>query len=49
MGSTSICLSIKDKEDPNMDEYEDHKDKRISELHRRMRKMGNKKNLTDGG
>jgi len=28
-----------------MDKYENHIDKRIKELHERMRKFGNKKNL----
>jgi hypothetical protein len=29
-----------------MDKYENHADRRIKELHERMRKLGNKKNLT---
>jgi hypothetical protein len=29
-----------------MDEYENHKDKRIRELHERMRKLGAKKKLS---
>jgi len=29
-----------------MDKYESHTDKRIRELHERMRKLGNKKNLS---
>jgi hypothetical protein len=29
-----------------MDKYEKHTDRRIKELHERMRKLGNKKNLT---
>ena len=28
-----------------MDKYESHTDRRIRELHERMRKLGNKKNL----
>jgi hypothetical protein len=31
-----------------MDKYENHTDRRIKELHERMRKLGNKKNLTNG-
>ena len=31
-----------------MDKYENHTDKRISELHARMQKLGNKKNLLKG-
>jgi hypothetical protein len=31
-----------------MDKYEKHTDRRIKELHERMRKFGNKKNLTNG-
>jgi len=30
-------------EDYNMDKYENHTDKRIKELHARMRKLGNRK------
>ena len=32
-----------------MDKFENHSEKRIKELHERMRKLGNKKNLTNGG
>ena len=32
-----------------MDKYDNHTDKRIKELHKRMRKLGNRKNLTNGG
>jgi len=32
-----------------MDKYENHTDKRIRELHERMNKLGNKKNLSYGG
>jgi hypothetical protein len=32
-----------------MDKYEKHTDKRIKELHTRMKKLGNKKNLSNGG
>lgn len=35
------------REDYNMDKYEDHTDKRIKELHERMQKLGNKKNLAN--
>jgi hypothetical protein len=31
-----------------MDKYENHTEKRIKELHDRMKKLGNKKNLTNG-
>jgi hypothetical protein len=31
-----------------MDKYENHADKRMKELHERMRRLGNKKNLADG-
>ncbi len=31
-----------------MDKYENHTEKRIKELHARMRKFGNKKKLSDG-
>ena len=30
-----------------MDKYENHTDKRIRELHARMQKLGNRKNLTN--
>jgi hypothetical protein len=30
-----------------MDKYENHMEKRIKELHERMRKIGNKKNITN--
>ena len=32
-----------------MDKYEDHIDKRIKELHERMRKLGYRKNLANRG
>ena len=32
-----------------MDKYESHTDKRIRELHERMRNLGNKKNLSKRG
>jgi hypothetical protein len=32
-----------------MDKYENHTDKRIRELHARMRELGNRKNLSNGG
>jgi len=32
-----------------MDKYENHTDKRIRELHARMQKLGNRKNLANGG
>jgi hypothetical protein len=32
-------------DDYNMDKYENHEDKRIKELHERMRKIGNRKKI----
>jgi hypothetical protein len=32
-----------------MDKYENHTDKRIKELNERLKKFGNKKNISNGG
>ena len=48
-GLYSLKTIFENVGDYKMNKFENHADKRIRELHERMRKLGNKKNLTNGG